>query len=296
MKITGDMAVRGVAIALALEAVACGVEAPLTDSLGTPLGETSAAIVLENQDAELTANLVARVEVQPNELLEFYEPAPGRLIVSGGGRPDGPPRFSGADSRIGIRELWSRATGGQPMTPELQAALKRSEQRRKANRPAAFVAEATETSTVRSARAEQAPDLGDGQPAFAAGLGYCDTTYLASNYADCDWEPGGIWEQTNFDVCKLDWMHGAFAHHNDVYIGHVAVCAADGSISVDVSSDEWSTVHWSMPTDTWHWLYAHDEGCNGDTFDDCASVHLDITDATNDRFHFRFIVNEETRG
>jgi hypothetical protein len=57
------------------------------DSLGKQLGPITAKIVSNNQAAEKALNLLARVEVRPNEILEFYEPAPGRIIISGAGTP-----------------------------------------------------------------------------------------------------------------------------------------------------------------------------------------------------------------
>jgi hypothetical protein len=100
------------------------------DSLGKPVGAISRAIIQSNPRAE--SSLLARVEVQPNELLEFYEPKPGALIVSGArasrsrswnrrpGAPGPPGRPSPASTRrpVGATRATTATAGGPaPGTP-----------------------------------------------------------------------------------------------------------------------------------------------------------------------------------
>src|SRR4051812_18446199 len=102
----------------------------LTDSTGRPLGGLARRIVATNEAADRDMNLVARVEVQPGELLEFYEIAPGRIMLSGAGAPVAGPLFGGGPkqqprSAPELAALWSVAAGRAPMPAALSRAMER---------------------------------------------------------------------------------------------------------------------------------------------------------------------------
>ncbi|WP_438040789.1 hypothetical protein [Sorangium sp. So ce128] len=292
--------VPGAIILLALGATACGIEAPLTDSVGTPLGEKSAAIVLENLDNDTSMNLVARVEVQPDELLEFYEPAPGLIVVSRAGAPEGGisplPR---AATGSGIRELWARATNGLPPTVELEGALERAEQHRVARR----VDVDSDAGSTRSAREVHAQPLyasATERPAISAlSGGWCDTVYLAGDHGNCtiDASENYAWSgpiSPDYVVCLPDREDGASYSRSDVNYGYASVCAAEGTpFLFNVSSDEVGGAIWSVALNTWREFYLYDDGCTSDPFDDCASMNVSVTQASGDRFHFHFLVRED---
>jgi hypothetical protein len=291
--------VPGAAVLLALGASACDGDALVTDSVGTPLGEKSEAIVLANLEAEASLNLVARVEVQPNELLEIYEPAPGLFLVSGAGAPEGPSPIAKDATDTGIRELWSRATNGQPISAELEAALERSERRLVARGGTYTFADPAPTSPEREIKPRQLAAPGMGQPAPASlSSGWCDTDYLASDHGNClfDVSENAVWtwpRDPDSEVCLDDHRDGAWGHHNNAFYGYSSVCAAEGSqVQFTVSSDEFSGGAWSVPLNTFRWYYIFDPSCNSNPFDDCPSLHAEVTQALNDRFHFRFLVKE----
>src|SRR5262245_16955546 len=78
------------AIVLGLVLGGCGAQdeanesdPEMADSIGRPLGAVTAEIARINSQTDRDYGLVARLEVQPNEVLEFYEPAPGIIVLSG---------------------------------------------------------------------------------------------------------------------------------------------------------------------------------------------------------------------
>lgn len=96
-------------------------------SLATELAPISAAIASSNAQADLDLNLLARVEVQPGEMLEIYEPVPGQLLVSGVGAPAGEALLSAhAIEGLSAEEIWDLATGSTEMPGELRVAIVRA--------------------------------------------------------------------------------------------------------------------------------------------------------------------------
>jgi hypothetical protein len=59
-----------------------------TDSLGRTLSAAAARVAMENTSAARDLHLLARLEVRPGELLEFYEPSEDVLMISGAGALD----------------------------------------------------------------------------------------------------------------------------------------------------------------------------------------------------------------
>ena len=77
--------IAGVEVAAPAEAD----EALSYDSLGTQLGPITASIAKLNAATDEALGLVARIEAQHNEVIEFYEPTEGQLVISGAGAPVG---------------------------------------------------------------------------------------------------------------------------------------------------------------------------------------------------------------
>src|SRR5690606_18714488 len=102
-------------------------EEDLRDSLERPLGPISRAIVAANRPRDERFNLLARVEVQPDALLEIYEPRPGPIGVSVAGAPAGAPRVSLPELQgVPVRELWAEFTDDAPMPAALAASIART--------------------------------------------------------------------------------------------------------------------------------------------------------------------------
>jgi hypothetical protein len=240
------------------------------DSLGKQLSPTSAAIVKANQAAEKDLNLVARVEVRPDEILEFYEPAPGRLLISGAGAAKS---MSLPDKRSqSPADVWRRATAGAEMPAALREALDRVGKRQRA----------------RSYTTPKTPGKwGGGSPSrdFTRAAGYCDDAYYT------EW--GGCGQGWDYMVCLTNWWDGVYAYHHDAEDTLTHVCPASGRVAFRMSSNEFEGGLWTV--DQHHLRYAHyiQAGCAGSPIDDCPYVRADVEQATGVRFHFEFLVVAE---
>ena len=83
---------RRAVLCLFLTGIACDEPPPdgpaelsTRDSLGRPLGPLARERAHHNDEFDAAFNLLARVEVQPGELFEVHEPAPGVLLLSSAG-------------------------------------------------------------------------------------------------------------------------------------------------------------------------------------------------------------------
>jgi hypothetical protein len=98
--------------------------APMVDSVGTPLGPISAMLVKKNAETTAQLKLLARVEVQENELLEFYEGEAGNILITGAGAPErGLAIGEDMAGSLSYRALWQKAAHGKPMPAALEKAL-----------------------------------------------------------------------------------------------------------------------------------------------------------------------------
>jgi hypothetical protein len=241
------------------------------DSLGKQLSPISSAIVRTNQAAEKELNLIARVEVQPDEILEFYEPSPGFLLISSAGAPKS---MTPLDKRRGSpADVWRRATAGAEMPATLREAIERVGKHKRA-------------------RTNQTPrknpgKWGGGSPSrdFTRSGGYCDGAYHS--------ELGGCGVGWDFMVCLTNWWDGAYAYHHDAEITYTVVCPASGRVAFRVRSDEFDGGLWTVDQNTARNLSASDFGCEDDPFNDCPYVRADVEQATGVRFHFEFLVVSE---
>jgi hypothetical protein len=122
---------------ICLAAVGCGSgdgaepgagDGVLRDSLGQELSGISAEIVRANLDAEVDATLLARIEVQSDELVEFYELEPGIVAISGSGRPSSAPVGEAmTEAQPTTRAVWAALTRNAPMPTLLAEAIEREE-------------------------------------------------------------------------------------------------------------------------------------------------------------------------
>ena len=104
----------------------------IRDSLGKRLGWITAEIVRENQEADKELNLLARVEVQPNEIVEFYEPEPGSIMISGAGAPNSPSPLG--ERMLSPAQAWRLAAPGLDMPAALRDAIERWKRREPTSR------------------------------------------------------------------------------------------------------------------------------------------------------------------
>jgi len=268
-----------------------GAVGDVRDSRGQRLGPLTAALVQANRQAELEMRLVARLEVQPNEIFEIYEPAPGVLLLSGAGAPDGPLRVTPELARLPPEEVWSLVADGHPMPPRLQAAIENARQRRlggpralkNSRPPSGFGGGSAERG---SGAAMTDGDRGVRPPSrpLAATSGWCDTGYFTTGWSNCVNDP-----LLPFQVCLDNWWHGAYAYHEDVWILNSNVCPAQGGpVAYWIRSDEDFGGLWTVSQNTVRWFNYYDVDCLFWALDDCPYIRADVINAHNKRFHFRY--------
>jgi hypothetical protein len=239
------------------------------DSLGKQLSPTSAAIVKANQLAEKDLNLLARVEVQPGEILEFYEPSPGSLIISGAGsaKAMSVPKRPGSPANI-----WRRATAGAEIPAALREAMDRAGKRKRAR-------------TYESPRSPGKWGGGTNSQDFTRAAGYCDGDYYG------DW--GICGQGWDYNVCVKNWWDGIFAYHHDAEETLTHVCPASGRVAFRISSNEFEGGFWTVEQHQLRYAQYIQAGCASSPFDDCPYVRADVEQATGVRFHFEFLVSAE---
>jgi hypothetical protein len=280
-----------------------GAEEVLRDSLGKQVGDLSRAIILRNPQAE--PFLVARVEVQPNELLEYYEPRPGALVISGAGAPGAPPMLNAAEIRSADpRLLWQRMAKGRPMPAALETAIARQGRLRleqsdsglapgwgggNAQEPVA--AERKPGPKAEAASSLQLPDSAARALEVHAQSGWCDSGYYSQGYgAACPSVQWATWYH-----CKDNWWNGIWAQHNDAATNATNVCPATGPVTLVMNNSDWNINPWyyDVPQNTVRWWnYSRANTCMA-LWDDCPTIRADVTGASGDRFHFRFQVEKE---
>ncbi|HEU4582660.1 MAG TPA: hypothetical protein VFS67_30595 [Polyangiaceae bacterium] len=241
--------------------------------MGRQLGEISAAIVEEN--SANSKGLVARLEVQPNEIIEFYESAPGIISLSGAGAPAGPMLVS-AEDRRGPRELWDAYAGGASMPLELATALEREELG--ASKPAQM------------ASSDDTPEIGGGsQEATEKAIGgFCSTSWFsasASGYGQL----ARCYSEYNHSDCLDWWWNGRWDSASDVYFANTSICPTNGSLTLKVNIGGGSVVHnWTVGEDTYRWHKWDDADCGNIWDPNCWDYRSEVNDAIGREFQWRW--------
>jgi hypothetical protein len=236
------------------------------DSLGRPLGALAERIVAVNATAEDQLGLVARVAVQPNEIVEFYEPRPGHLFMSDAGAIGSRSRLDEAQLRgRSPEEVWAAVSGGRPMPASLAAAVERRQQAVSLRAPHGLSA----TAPAHGGGSPAAPQ--PGAPVLLA-ANWCDTGYFSSPLSNCP----------NADVsfCLDNWHNGFWAQVSGMSLVDTNVCAADGAVVFKVTEDDSIRV-WTVAEGTDRHVWCSD-----------CDLRVDVTHASGDRFHVRFLAWE----
>jgi hypothetical protein len=246
-----------------------------TDSLGRTLSAAAARVAMENTSAARDLHLLARLEVRPGELLEFYEPSEDVLMISGAGALDD--MLITPDVLLGrsAADVWAFATDGAPLPDALADAIDRAS----ASQPG---------TPVNGSKAK--PSFGGGrgpasQPTIQPlAISWCDTGYYSEGYGDC---PGA-----DFTVCLDDWFNGAFARSSDNVEVYSNVCAAEGTSVTFKFTSENGGGTWSVAVGTARYYRIDDWDCGTPWDWNCPDARADVQNATNDRFHFRYIARQ----
>jgi hypothetical protein len=263
----------------------------LRDSLGRQLSAISAEIVRANLDAEVDATLLARLEVQPDELVEFHELEPGIVTISGSGRPSSAPVGEAmTDSQPTTRAVWAALSGNAEMPRLLAEAVERAEAAVSNPSPAADDAEpALEPATsapAQDARAAHLPIEGAAHLSSA----WCDDEYYSA--VDNAWalildNPQerilGACLSTNvypdvecFDHVTGDWTasaRGSFQKAN--------VCPYRGNLTWTLRVKGKERLKKTVLENTVHWNQVKDWGST-------STMTVILSNAAGDGYQFRF--------
>ncbi len=210
------------------------------------------------EQAQTPATVLARVERDNGNVVEFLELADGEVtIMEAGVYPNPPAPLDG----MGPGAAWSKLTGRSDVPTALGIAQQRYELMR--NAPESRSAEAAierGASTTREAPADTAR---------AAAYGPCDITWFQDNFCNAayDWK-----------VCLTNWGGGAYAYHSGAEYHKTAVCAVDGNVTLNIQDQVIRNV--GTGGYLWYWR-------TGSNF----YFRADVDNASGDVFHFAANVN-----
>ena len=240
------------------------------DSLGKHLSPVTSEIVRQNEDAEKALRLLARVEVTPKFMVEFYEPVTGLIVISGAGIPEpGMARDVTPQSRRDLSKLWRQIASGAEMPPPLREAIERSEKRTK-----------RDYHTRPKILGKWGGSPKRDRP-FTRSGGYCDSTQYWTDYGECN--------EWDFTVCLEHWWNGAWAEHHDASHVWTHVCPASGPVAFRVRGTDFDGGVWSVQQNHFRYFHHDDPNC-GHIFDDCPYIRTDVEQAQGVRFHFQFLI------
>lgn len=255
-----------------------GIASQATDSLGRKLGAISARVVEANRAADESLNLLARLEVSADELLEFYEPTLGIIIVSAAGAPLNPTIAADRFVHTPVEEIWAWASGGAPIPAPLFDAIARARNRESIDGNGAPERKANDEVQSSGGGSQQRPTAEGATQALSGG--WCDTDYFSSGYGSC--------QSFDYNVCLDNWWNGAFAKTSDNWYVYTNVCAAEGSaVTLKFASENGGGV-WSVPLDSMRLVIMDDSDCGTPWDWNCPDARSDIQNAAGDRFHFRY--------
>jgi hypothetical protein len=257
-------------------------ESVMRDSLGTELAPISAAIARSNAQADLDLNLLVRIEVQPNEMLEIYEPAPGRIVISTAGAPTGesllPPHVT---EGLSVEEIWDLAAGSAEMPGELRAAMARARERMEAGGPAMQEGIELPEAPRAGALATATPVAADLEPPSTS-AGWCDTEYFFQGYGRCFFD-------FDYYYCPNDWWGNISVSYYSAWYVYTNVCPATGPVTLRVTASYGNNPggYWYVPQNTVRQWSDSDPEC-GSLSNWCMDVRSAVEQASGDRLHFRF--------
>lgn len=190
--------------------VANGVGSATTAAAQSP----AARIIAENALVDQQLHLVARKVVNNDtEVVEFYEPIPGQILVSTAGSPKGPSQLHMDELRTKpIAESWAKLAPGEEMPSTLADAIKRQTEATyptlEADRAAQAAVERGETpaSSPEEAQPVVASRIASGSDVVAqntvapklANTGYCSSQFWV--------DFGNV--SGNAGVSSFDWTYG----------------------------------------------------------------------------------------
>jgi hypothetical protein len=210
---------------------------------------------------------IATIPLESGNELQFFEPSPGLLLVSELGTAGIAPVHIDGKNPI---DLYRQLAPGRDVPRILLDAQARSEK---------LPADAQPNIKVSSSDAKDSvASLVETGPRNYINNQSCDDQWFNNTFCvgSYDWS-----------ACRLNLVGNWWASHSSADYAHFAVCADIGNVTMDVSMGDGSGGIWTVTEGTyrtWSWSDPCVFGCN-------KSARLDVTNATNDRFHASMRVN-----
>jgi hypothetical protein len=245
-----------------------------------PIGESVDALSLGGQHScAREPGLLARVEVQPGEILELHEPSPGTLLLAtdfhrsddGATRPRIP---ANALTQLSVEQLWDLASDSMPMPDALADALLR--------------ARGDWDPPVHAAMNAMEPDdLGGGGDSGGKD-GFCTREYFDEGFAKC---PTGGENPYDLQICMQNRTGPMSVWREDVYWAFINVCPVQGNVTLDVTVVGFGTASHTVKEDHVRTWERRDADCLG-AFNSCDTVNMKVRNTDGDRYQARFMAWE----
>lgn len=252
---------------------------------------TAQSIVAANAAADASLHILTRLYLPGGSVFEFYEPAPGHILLSEDGGEGATvhnqlPHMSPVD-------LYQQLSPGTPVPSALLDAQARANARVGAG---AITSTAQPTATPQSAVDATHPTAtpGGGGVMTANSIqncgpppvnnGHCDPSWFRSNLCSV-WMPGDI----NYNWCYYNAWNSAWAQDgSDDSEGYAASCASIGSHVFKLTADYGGGGAWTVTEGSYRWAQPGTETACGFCFDVeyDQNIRYDITNASGHEFHF----------
>jgi hypothetical protein len=243
------------------------------------------ALVQLNHGNDTQANLIDRIYLSSDHVLELYEPEPG-LIVSSEAAPVGKtPVFNSDDWRDrSLVDIHKAYAPHIPVPERLLAAVARLELPGvQSSVPGASHAE----HGGGRATAPFAPPQNSADPIIEPSVGgSCDATWFTTAVLAGRL---GCPTATSFNAynwCLQDWWGGAFASSGATDLSYAASCADIGTHNFKISTSDRGGGNWTVPVGTWRNWDSNVRTCGPFSFWCDFSARYDIVNATDSRFQF----------
>lgn len=237
-----------------------------------------------------TANLIASIELEPEHVVEFYEPEPGVVWMTQSGADGQTPVELMRDDRTETAiDVYRRLAPGAEVPGALLAAQERA-------------VELASSATVEPppSELESVDSFGGGTQlspfpelrptgASQAGLGQVSQALTAQQFVNGSASGGSFCPNGGYahayTWCLTNWWNGAWYYSRATDDTWATVYADIGNIKMNVSSGRGGG-QWTVNQGYWRQWYSGWSSCGflGNWCD--FHARYDITEATNNRFHF----------
>jgi hypothetical protein len=227
---------------------ACDGVAP--DTAEDPAATTTVTdqIRAANAGVDESLGLIDRLVLDNgNQMVEFYQPTPGEVLVSAAGRPNVAPVLTEEDLKnTTAADLYARLAPGREIPSRLRDVG-----------PLANVAPIDQPSSAFSSTERVGVPLAskalgnDGLETRQGALtsGYCGTQWF-KDFSKQGCSSGG---SADYNWCLTDWYGGATATLTNGWASYYNLCPEIGSAVLKISGTA-GTSSWSVPQNTYRWF------------------------------------------